>query len=101
MSLLLSFLLLVQTAPVDEEEIVVIGKRLDAVAVNVGRGPDGNWYCSMDGTSGVASLDAKVCKAVTKCVRKGATKNDAVKGCIQKSKKQLFAKFQRERAKRR
>ena len=87
--------------PLSDAEIVVIGRRLDSVTVSVGQGPDGKWYCSMDGTSSVLSLDKKICKAVTKCVQKGARSDAAVQGCIQKSKKRLFAKFKRERTKRR
>lgn len=100
MSILLPLLLLAQpTVPISDDEIVVIGKRLDSVTVHVGQGPEGKWYCSMDGSSGVLSLDKKVCKAVTKCVRKGAKTDAEIDGCVTKNKKRLFARFKRERAK--
>ena len=83
-------------AAVAAPEIVVIERRLESVTVRVGQEPDGKWYCSMDGSIGIRSLDERVCKAVSKCVRKGASTDDAVQACVTKSKRRLFEKFKRE-----
>ncbi len=101
---LLALLLAAQALPVEpvptDEEIVVIGQRLDRIAVTVGRDPKGRYTCSLSDTSGNARLDAKLCKVSTKCVQKGARSGDQVKACVQKSKASLFSDFRREMAKR-
>lgn len=84
----------------EPEPIVVIGRRLQAIAVTVGQGPDGAWHCGMDGTTGRTSLDQKLCKAVTNCVRKGATKDEEVAGCVASTKRSLLRALERERARR-
>ncbi|HCS17739.1 MAG TPA: hypothetical protein DIW45_08155, partial [Erythrobacter sp.] len=66
--------------------------------VHVGRGPDGNWYCGMDGSTGRLSLDKRLCKAVTTCVRKGATSDADIEQCVVTTKKGLLRKLERERA---
>ena len=39
-----------------EQEIIVIGKRLDSISVMVGRTPEGKLTCSVDRTSGSLRL---------------------------------------------
>ena len=82
----------------ETDPIVVIGQRLQAIEVHVGRGPDGNWYCGMDGSTGRLSLDKRLCKAVTTCVRKGATSDADIEQCVVTTKKGLLRKLERERA---
>ena len=78
-----------------DPEIVVLG-RLRTLQANVGQGPDGNWYCSLNGSTGRAWLDDRFCRAVTKCVRKGASDNDAVDTCIRSSRKKLVKRVEKE-----
>ncbi len=103
MSLLATLLLASQPVPAatDEPDIVVVARRLDSVRVNVGQGPDGKWYCGMDGSSGVLSLDKKLCKAVTECVRKGAASDRTIDACVRNTKSRLLKKFAKQRRKRR
>ena len=76
-------------------EIVVLG-RLRSLQANVGQGPDGNWYCSLNGSTGRDWLDDRFCRAVTRCVRKGAADNDAVDTCIRSSRKKLVKRVEKE-----
>ena len=78
-----------------DPEIVVLG-RLRTLQANVGQGPDGNWYCSLNGSTGRDWLDDRFCRAVTKCVRKGASDNDAVDTCIRSSRKKLVKRVEKE-----
>lgn len=86
----------VAAAPAEPDpEIVVLG-RLRALQATVGQGPDGNWYCSLNGTTGRAWLDDKFCRAVTKCVRKGANDNAAVEKCFRSTRSKLVKWVERE-----
>jgi hypothetical protein len=100
MKLLLA-LLLFQTpaAPVVEDEILVIGRRLEQATVNVSKDKQGRFYCSMDVSSGNVKLDERLCRAAAKCVMKGASTSDAVRACIDKKKPKLLAQFIKERKK--
>ena len=82
-------------APAADPEIVVLG-RLRTLQASVGQGPQGKWYCSLNGSTGRAWLDDKFCRAVTKCVRKGASDNEAVDKCIRSSRKKLVKRVERE-----
>ena len=103
MSVLAALLLASQPLPAvaEEPDIVVVAQRLEGVRVHVGRGPDGKWYCGMDGSSGVLSLDKKLCKAVTACVKKGAASDRTIDACVRNTKTSLLARFEKERKKRR
>ena len=95
-SALLTLTPAVAAPPVEPDpEIVVLG-RLRTLQANVGQGPDGNWYCSLNGSTGRAWLDDKFCRAVTKCVRKGASDNEAVDKCVRSSRKKLVARVEKE-----
>lgn len=94
-----AFLLLaapVATPPLSgpESEIVVLGN-LRSVTVNVGQDREGRWHCGLDRSTGRASLDDKLCRAVTKCVRKGASGNAAVDTCIRTSRARLVREVER------
>ena len=75
-------------------EIVVLGI-LRSVALSVGQDPEGRWHCSMDKSTGRASLDDAFCKAVTKCVRKGAEDRAAVETCVRTTRSGLVRRFER------
>lgn len=81
-----------------EQEIVVIGKRLDSISVMVGRTPEGKLTCSVDRTSGSLRLDKRLCKTAAKCVRKNRDNpsDSAIKSCIDKKKPKLLAKLRKE-----
>ena len=83
-----------QTVTEPIPEIVVIG-HLRSVEVMVGQDPEGQWHCSMNKSTGRAKLDQSFCKAVTKCVRKGASDQDAVDSCIRTTRSRLVQKVER------
>jgi hypothetical protein len=94
-SALLALALQAAPAAAPDPEIVVLG-RLRSLQVNVGQGPDGNWYCSLNGSTGRARLDDRFCRAVTKCVRKGASDNTAVDKCIRSTRSRLVKRVEKE-----
>jgi hypothetical protein len=75
-------------------EIVVLGN-LRSVSVNVGQDREGRWHCSMNRSTGRASLDHAFCKAVTKCVRKGANDEAAIDTCVRDTRAGLLRRFER------
>ena len=81
-----------------EQEIVVIGKRLDSMSVMVGQTPEGKLTCSVDRTSGSLRLDKRLCKTAAKCVRKNRDNpsDQVIKSCIDKKKPKLLAKLRKE-----
>ena len=95
--MILALALLAMQAPPAEPvpEIVVIGN-LRSMLVFVGQAPEGNWHCSMDKSTGRPKLDHSFCKAVTKCVRKGADDQEAVDTCIRETRSGLVRKVERE-----
>ncbi|QFT76419.1 hypothetical protein [Erythrobacter sp. THAF29] len=93
--ILSALLLSLQAAPEPVPEIVVLGN-LRSVQVVVGQDPEGRWHCSMNKSTGRPKLDDRFCRAVTKCVRKGASDREAVESCIRKTRSGLVRKFERE-----
>ncbi|MEO0462530.1 MAG: hypothetical protein AAF127_05330 [Pseudomonadota bacterium] len=75
-------------------EIVVIGN-LRSVQVSVGQDREGKWHCSMNKSTGRPRLDHSFCKAVTKCVRKGASDQTPVDSCIRDTRGRLVRKVER------
>ncbi|WP_066528347.1 hypothetical protein [Erythrobacter sp. CCH5-A1] len=78
-----------------EGEIVVTLERLRRVTVNVVRDPQGRWHCGLAGSTGQARLDDRLCRAVTKCVRKGADSRAKVDACIRTSRAGLARELER------
>lgn len=90
-----AFILAMQPVPADPiPEIVVLGN-LRALQVNVGQDPQGRWHCSLDRSTGRARLDDRFCRAVTKCVQKGASDDAAVETCIRDSRSRLVRQVER------
>ena len=87
--------------PPTDEEIVVIARRMNEISVNVGRDPKGRYRCSLSASTGFRRLDDRLCKTVTKCVRKGAANDAAIKECVATSKPKLIEQLRREAGKRR
>lgn len=93
--ILSALLLSLQAAPEPVPEIVVLGN-LRSVQVAVGQDREGSWHCSMNKSTGRPKLDDRFCRAVTKCVRKGASDREAVEGCIRTTRSGLVRKVERE-----
>ncbi len=92
----LLLLFVVQDVPESpENEIVVVGKRLAGISVNVSRGADGKFGCSLSQSSGSASVDGQLCKAAAKCAKQGALSQDAMRGCIEARKPAILEDFSR------
>jgi hypothetical protein len=72
-----------------EGEIMVVLNRLRTISVNVARDGEGQWQCGLDRSTGRASLDEGLCRAVTQCVRNGAAAPAAVDTCIRSSRARL------------
>ncbi len=81
-----------------EQEIVVIGKRLESITVLVGQTPEGKLSCSVDRSSGSLRLDKRLCKTAAKCVRKNRENpsDKLIKSCIDKKKPKLLAQLRKE-----
>ena len=75
-------------------EIVVIG-RLRSLQASVGQDKEGRWHCSLSQSTGRPKLDDKFCRAVTKCVQKGATETDDVRACIEDKRARLVRDVER------
>lgn len=94
---LLAALSMTAAAPsASSDDILVVAERWKRIQVQVGRDARGRWTCGMQGSSGVTSLDGQLCRAVTDCVRKGATAQAAIQQCITTSKASLLARVERE-----
>ena len=75
-------------------EIVVIG-RLRSLQATVGQDKEGRWHCSLSQSTGRPKLDDKFCRAVTKCVQKGATQTDDIRACIEDKRARLVRDVER------
>lgn len=84
-------------APADETDIVVIARRLSAVSAQVGKDAQGRFSCSLSASTGRRDLDAKLCRAASDCVRKGAQGQAAVAACLDRTKPKLLEALRRTR----
>ncbi len=78
----------VAPAPAPEPDIVIIGRRLSALSVIVGKDAQGSFTCSLTESSGSPTLDVQLCLTASKCVIKHAKD---VTACINKRKPALLA----------
>ncbi|MEE4201266.1 hypothetical protein [Erythrobacter sp.] len=92
--ILSALLLSVQPAPEPIPEIVVLGN-LRSVTVSVGQDREGSWHCSLSKSTGRAKLDDRFCRAVTECVRDGASNQAEVDTCIREERGRLVRRFER------
>lgn len=105
MTLPLILMMAAQGAPIAAElvptdaEIVVIARRLNEISASVGRDPKGRYHCSLSGSTGLTRLDDRLCRAVTKCVKKGASDDGAIQQCVAASKPKLIEQIRREAGK--
>lgn len=79
-----------------ENEIVVIGRRLNSISTMVGKDETGRFTCSVDKSSGNRNLDKRLCKTTVRCIRDGAADDSAIKACVDAEKPKLLAKLRRE-----
>ncbi|WP_108811470.1 hypothetical protein [Sphingorhabdus sp. Alg231-15] len=79
-----------------EDEIVVIGRRLNSISAMVGKDQKGRFTCSLDKSSGNVNLDKRLCKTTVRCIRDGATGDSGIKACVEAEKPKLMAKLRRE-----
>lgn len=87
--------------PQTEADIVVIGRRLAGLTVNVGRDARGRFTCGLNASSGSVRLDAALCRTASRCVREGASNHGAVAACIDRRKPALLTDLRRQLAERR
>lgn len=80
-------------APVDDDAILVLARRLETVAVAVSRDTKGRTTCSVAPSSGNPRIDSRLCETAARCVKKGAADNEAIKSCIDKRKPDLLREF--------
>lgn len=92
-----ALLLSLQAAPAAEPlpEIVVLG-RLWSMQASVGQDSQGRWHCSLSQSTGRPKLDDRFCRAVTKCVQKGASETEAIDACIREKRSRLVRQVERE-----
>ena len=94
--ILSALLLSLQAAPAEPvPEIVVLGN-LRSIQVSVGQDREGSWHCSLDRTTGRARLDDRLCRAVTDCVRDGASEDAAISSCIREERSRLIRRIERQ-----
>ncbi len=79
-----------------DDEIVVIGRRLNSISAMVCKDEKGRFTCSLDKSSGNINLDKRLCKTTVRCVRDGAVGDNAIKSCVDAEKPKLLAKLRRE-----
>lgn len=79
-----------------ENEIVVIGRRLNSISAMVGKDQNGRFTCSLDKSSGNINLDKRLCKTTVRCIRNGAVGDGAIKSCVDAEKPKLLTKLRRE-----
>ena len=93
--ILSALLLSLQAAPAEPvPEIVVLGN-LRSIQATVGQDREGNWHCSLDRSTGRARLDDRFCRAVTRCVREGASDQAQVNTCIRETRARLVRQVER------
>lgn len=96
MLVLLALALLPQEAQEPEEtDIIVIGRRLSAMQVVIGRNERGKSTCGLTASSGSKRLDESLCRTAAKCERKGARDNAEVQACVEARKPELLAAVRR------
>lgn len=90
-----AILLSLQAAPADPvPEIVVLGN-LRSIEVSVGQDQQGSWHCSLNRSTGRARLDDRLCRAVTQCVREGASDDAAIASCVREERSRLIRRIER------
>jgi hypothetical protein len=74
-----------------EQDIVVIARRLSGASAIVGRDARGRFTCSLNASTGNATLDNRLCKTAANCVKSVGADQAKVSACIDRRKPQLLA----------
>ena len=94
--ILAALLLSIQAAPAEPvPEIVVLGN-LRSVQASVGQDSEGSWHCSLSKSTGRARIDERLCRAVTDCVRDGASEDAQISACIREGRGRLIRQIERQ-----
>jgi len=83
---------LLQAAPADDE-IVVMGRRLQALSVILSRDAKGKFACGLSASSGSPAVDAQLCKTAAKCAKQGKVAADTMRTCIDARKPAILEEF--------
>jgi hypothetical protein len=82
----------VDAVPVDQE-ITVMGARLQALSVMLGHDARGKLACNLSESSGNAGVDEQLCKTAARCFKQGATEHAAMHACIDARKPAILEDF--------
>ena len=74
-----------------EDEIVIIARKVDSVAITLGRDGEGHTTCGISKSSGDLAIDEKLCLIAAKCVKPGPVDEAAVHSCVEARKPKLVA----------
>ncbi len=99
--MLVAALMLLQAVPdgppeedlTEVQEITVIAQKLRQIQVGVSRDAQGKYQCGLSQPTGLVKLDAELCQATTKCVRKGRDSQDDVRACVEKAKPGMMTRI--------
>lgn len=80
-------------APSGDDEIVVMGRTLEGLAVILARDPAGKLSCNLSASSGDRGVDAGLCKTAARCFKQGAIENAAMRACIDARKPAILNEF--------
>ena len=94
--ILSALLLSMQAAPAEPVPEIVVLANLRSIRASVGQDSEGNYHCSLDRSTGRASIDDKLCRAVTDCVRDGASDDAAISACIREERGRLIRRLERQ-----
>ncbi|HEX8055448.1 MAG TPA: hypothetical protein VF481_02200 [Novosphingobium sp.] len=93
MILLVAALLAQATSEPVDQEITVMGARLQALSVMLGRDARGKLACNLSASSGNAGVDEQLCKTAARCFKQGAVENAAMHACIDARKPAILEDF--------
>lgn len=90
-ALLLAAAVAAPASVVSEDEIVIIARKVDSVAITLGRDGEGHTTCGISKSSGDLAIDEKLCLIAAKCVKPGPIDEAAVHSCVEARKPKLVA----------
>jgi len=76
-----------------EEEITVMGRRMAALSVILGRDAKGKLACNLSESSGDGAIDAELCKTAASCFKQGAVVAEPMHACIEARKPAILEQF--------
>lgn len=76
-----------------DQEITVMGQRMAALSVILGRDARGKLACNLSASSGDARVDAQLCKTAARCFKQGSSQPAAMRACIDMRKPAILEDF--------